>query len=70
MAYLALGNDEEALRRLQASALAAGIELHAAQPHHVRSWVAQLRTRGLAPRSIAIALFLYALVRVVMLHFS
>ena len=46
----------EALGRLQASAMAAGIELAAAQPHHIRSWVAQLRTRGLAPRSIAIAL--------------
>jgi len=46
----------EALRRLQASAAAAGVELRSAQPHHVRSWVAQLRTRGLAPRSIAIAL--------------
>jgi len=46
----------EALLRLQASALAAAIELRAAQPHHIRSWVGQLRTRGLAPRSIAIAL--------------
>jgi len=46
----------EALQRLQASAAAAGVELRAAQPHHIRSWVAQLRTRGLAPRSIAIAL--------------
>jgi integrase/recombinase XerC len=46
----------EALQRLQASADAAGVELQAAQPHHMRSWVAQLRTRGLAPRSIAIAL--------------
>jgi integrase/recombinase XerC len=46
----------EALARLQASAAAAGVELRAAQPHHVRGWVAQLRSRGLAPRSIAIAL--------------
>ncbi len=46
----------EALVRLQASAQAAGVALQAAQPHHVRSWVAQLRSRGLAPRSIAIAL--------------
>jgi integrase/recombinase XerC len=46
----------EALLRLQGSALAAGVELQAAQNHHIRSWVAQLRGRGLAPRSIAIAL--------------
>ncbi|MDP1901525.1 MAG: tyrosine recombinase XerC [Rubrivivax sp.] len=46
----------EALLRLQASAQAAGVELKAAQPHHVRGWVAQLRVRGLAPRSISIAL--------------
>jgi len=46
----------EALLRLQASARAAAVDLPAAQPHHIRSWVAQLRTRGLAPRSIAIAL--------------
>ena len=46
----------EALLRLQASAQAQGVALQAAQPHHVRGWVVQLRTRGLAPRSIAIAL--------------
>ena len=46
----------EALLRLQASAQAAGVALQAAQTHHIRSWVAQLRGRGLAPRSIAIAL--------------
>ena len=46
----------EALLRLQASAQAAGVALQAAQTHHMRSWVAQLRGRGLAPRSIAIAL--------------
>lgn len=46
----------EALQRLQASAAAAGVELLQAQPHHIRSWAAQLRTRGLAPRSIALAL--------------
>ena len=46
----------EALLRLQASAAAAGVELRAAQPHHIRSWTAQLRARGLASRSIAIAL--------------
>ena len=46
----------EALLRLQASALVAGVALQAAQVHHIRSWVAQLRTRELAPRSIAIHL--------------
>jgi integrase/recombinase XerC len=46
----------EALRRLQVSAAAAGISLQAAQPHHIRSWVGQLRSRGLAPRSMAIHL--------------
>ena len=46
----------EALLRLQASAQTAGVALRAAQTHHIRSWVAQLRGRGLAPRSIAIAL--------------
>jgi integrase/recombinase XerC len=46
----------EALMRLLASAEASAVDLQAAQVHHVRSWVAQLRGRGLAPRSIAIAL--------------
>ena len=49
----------EALLRLQASAAAsqpAAVPLQAAQPHHIRSWMGQLRLRGLAPRSIAIAL--------------
>jgi integrase/recombinase XerC len=46
----------EALLRLEASAATSQVELARAQPHHVRAWVAQLRTRGLAPRSIAIAL--------------
>ena len=46
----------EALQRLQASAAAAGVQLPKAQMHHIRSWVAQLRVRGLAPRSIAIHL--------------
>lgn len=46
----------EALLRLQASAAAAGVDLRAAQPHHLRNWVGQLRARGLASRSIAIAL--------------
>ncbi len=46
----------EALLRLQACAQASAVGLQQAQPHHLRGWVAQLRTRGLAPRSIAIAL--------------
>jgi integrase/recombinase XerC len=47
---------QEALWRLQSSAALSKVELRQAQPHHVRTWVAHLRTRGLAPRSIAIAL--------------
>ena len=46
----------EALLRLQAFAEGGAVELLRAQPHHLRGWVAHLRTRGLAPRSIAIAL--------------
>jgi integrase/recombinase XerC len=46
----------EALLRLQASALQSGTELLQAQPHHIRGWVARLRSAGLGPRSIAIAL--------------
>lgn len=46
----------EALLRLQAYAAAQNTDLRKAQPHHVRRWVAQLRLKGLAPRSIAIAL--------------
>ena len=46
----------EALVRLQASAEADGVELRQAGAHHLRGWTAQLRGRGLAPRSIAIAL--------------
>jgi integrase/recombinase XerC len=46
----------EALSRLEASAAASAVALQQAGPQHVRQWVGQLRTRGLAPRSIAIAL--------------
>ncbi|MBK1712826.1 tyrosine-type recombinase/integrase [Rubrivivax gelatinosus] len=46
----------DALGRLTASAAADGVELRAALPHHVRRWMAQLRTSGLAPRSIALVL--------------
>lgn len=46
----------QALQRLQAAAAATPVALPAAQPHHVRSWAAQLRGRGLGARSIAIHL--------------
>jgi integrase/recombinase XerC len=46
----------EALLRLQVFAAAADVGVSLAQTHHIRSWVVQLRARGLAPRSIAIAL--------------
>jgi integrase/recombinase XerC len=46
----------EALLRLETSASSSGVELSRAQAHHVRGWVAQLRTRDLGPRSIAIHL--------------
>ena len=45
----------EALLRLQRSAAADAVPLQAVQAHHVRRWIAPLRTR-LAPRSIAIVL--------------
>ena len=46
----------EAFVRLQRFAAASATELRAVKPHHVRTWAAQLHRRGLAPRSIAIAL--------------
>jgi integrase/recombinase XerC len=46
----------DALGWLQASAAAAGVALEGAEPHHIRGFMAQLRGRGLGPRSIAIAL--------------
>ena len=46
----------QALRQLAASAQAEGVALQQATPAHMRAWVAQLRRRELAPRSIAIAL--------------
>jgi integrase/recombinase XerC len=45
-----------ALTALQGAAEADGVEPEQARPHHVRHWMTQLRARGLAPRSIAIAL--------------
>ena len=46
----------QALAQLQASAATSGVDLQQAGPQHLRQWVGQLRSRGLAPRSIAIAL--------------
>jgi integrase/recombinase XerC len=46
----------DALRWLAQLADDDGIDLQAAQTHHVRAWLAQLHERGLGPRSIAIAL--------------
>jgi integrase/recombinase XerC len=46
----------DALGWLQASAAAAGLAPERAEPHHIRGFMAQLRGRGLGPRSIAIAL--------------
>jgi integrase/recombinase XerC len=46
----------EAFERLQAFIAEARIELREVQPQHVRSLAAQLHRRGLAPRSIALAL--------------
>jgi len=46
----------DALRWLQRMAADDGVDLVRAQVHQVRGWTAQLRERGLGPRSIAIAL--------------
>lgn len=46
----------DALHWLQASAAEEDIALDKAQAYHIRRWMAQLRERGLGPRSIAIAL--------------
>jgi integrase/recombinase XerC len=46
----------EAFVRLQAFAAGVPVALREVQTHHVRRWAAQLHSRGLAPRSIAIAL--------------
>jgi integrase/recombinase XerC len=46
----------EALVRLERLAATAGVTLERAEPHHLRGFVVQLRSAGLAPRSIAIAL--------------
>ncbi len=44
------------LLRLEQQASSAGIELTEVQPQHIRRWAAQLHARGLAPRSVAMAL--------------
>ena len=46
----------DALARLQRLAAADGVALREAQAHHLRGWLAALRTRSLAPRSIALHL--------------
>ncbi|MCU0969798.1 MAG: tyrosine recombinase XerC [Rubrivivax sp.] len=46
----------DALRRLQAFARDDGVDLPAAKPHHLRTWIGRLRLAGLGPRSIAITL--------------
>ena len=46
----------EALLRLERFAAEAGVPLERAAPHHLRGFMVQLRSAGLAPRSIAIAL--------------
>jgi integrase/recombinase XerC len=56
LAARTLANYEAALRRLNASARAAGVALDQVQPHHVRRWVAQAHASGLAPRSLALLL--------------
>jgi integrase/recombinase XerC len=45
-----------ALAQLRAAALADGVALREAQPHHLRHWMAGLRAQRLAPRSIALVL--------------
>jgi len=46
----------DAFQWLQAFAAGMPVALREVQTHHVRRWAAQLHSRGLAPRSIAIAL--------------
>ena len=46
----------DAFKWLQDFAAALPVPLREVQTHHVRRWAAQLHSRGLAPRSIAIAL--------------
>jgi integrase/recombinase XerC len=46
----------DALRRLDASARADGVALHAVRSHHVRTWMARAHRGGLSPRSVALML--------------
>jgi integrase/recombinase XerC len=46
----------DAFKRLADFAAAQPVALREVQPHHVRRWAAQLNSKGLAPRSIAIQL--------------
>ena len=46
----------DALQRLHAAAVSAGIDLKAVQTHHVRRWLAHAHQGGLAPRSLALVL--------------
>ena len=46
----------DALARLRRLAAADAVALTAAQPHHVRAWLAQLHRQGLGPRSLALQL--------------
>lgn len=46
----------EALARLERFADDTKVDLRRAEAHHIRRWAAQLHGRGLAPRSVAIAL--------------
>lgn len=45
-----------ALAQLEAAAQADGVALRDAQPHHLRHWLAGLRARRLAPRTMALTL--------------
>ena len=56
LAKRTLAMDGDAFTWLQAFASAMPVPLREVQTHHVRRWAAQLHSRGLAPRSIAIAL--------------
>ena len=56
LALRTLAMYREDLTKLAAFAAAADVDLRSVQPHHIRRWAAQLHARGLAPRSIAMAL--------------
>ncbi len=56
LAARTLGLYGEALQRLSTFAQRHPVALREVQPQHVRRWAAQLNAKGLAPRSIALAL--------------